>query len=175
MLVTSLIFIKQSLIKIDFPAAPNLEALLTLQHTQETMATPIFSIYAVDYDGGAIVHFSHMDMFTSFFEATKKAVEMSVGLAREFVIVPELMKVQAHSFLVPECAGGIYRFSKTNPSRILGFSEICLKNCFHVVNGRFHFKQMMTASPVLRQTLYLDSVLFPDFTLAFPLSSPVFA
>jgi hypothetical protein len=136
----------------------------------------VFSIYSVDYDGndfvGAsasshakspkIIQFTLADSRTTFFSAIKQAVEMSVGLQREFVVVPEL-------------SNGIDRFSKTNPNRLLDFHEICLKNCFHVKGGRFHFKQTMTASPVLRKQLFLDSVLFPGFSLAFPLASPMLA
>jgi hypothetical protein len=123
---------------------------------------PIFSIYAVDYDQDKIIQFTMIDSQTSFFSATKTAVEMSTGLGREFVVVSEL-------------SNGIDRFSKTNPNRLLSFNEICLKNCFHVKGGRFHFQKMMMASPVLRQTLYLDSILFPGFALTFPRPAPMFA
>jgi hypothetical protein len=131
----------------------------------------IFSIYAVDYDGDRIIQFTLQDSQTSFFSAIKTAVDMSVGLEREFVVVNEL-------------SNGIDRFSKTNhrsesgdshPNRSLDFREICLKNCYHAKAGRFHFQKMMMASPVLRQTLYLDSILFPGFALTFPRAAPMFA
>jgi hypothetical protein len=130
---------------------------------------PIFSIYSVDYDHDKIIQFTLIDSQTSFFSATKTAVEMSVGLGREFVVVNEL-------------SNGIDRFSKTNhrtesgdsnPNRLLSFNEMCVKNCYHVKAGRFHFQKMMMASPALRQTLYLDSILFPGFVLTHP--APMFA
>ena len=131
---------------------------------QATMAglIPIFSIYCVDYDQDKIIQFTLVDSQTSFFSATKTAVDMSVALSREFVVVGEL-------------SNGIDRFSKTNPNRLLSFHEICLKNCYHVKEGRFHLQKMMMASPVLRQTLYMDSVLFPGFTLSFPRPTAMFA
>ena len=119
---------------------------------------PIFSIYAVDYDCDKIIQFTLTDAQTSFFGAIKTAVDMSTGLSREYVVVSEL-------------SNGIDRFSKTNPNRLLEFREICLKNCFHVKGDRFHFKNMIMASSVLRKTLYLDSVLFPGFALSFPVSA----
>jgi hypothetical protein len=134
----------------------------------------------VDYDGDRIIQFTMIDSQTSFFSATKTAVEMSVGLGREFVVVSELMMprgLHSHpsSLHSSELSNGIVRFSKTNPNRLLSFNEICLKNCFHVKGGRFHFQKMMMASPVLRQTLYLDSILFPGFALTFPRPAPMFA
>ncbi len=123
---------------------------------------PIYSIYSVDKDGANIIRFTLMDSQSSFFSATKTAVDMSIGLKREFVVVSEL-------------SNGIDRFSKTNlrtesgdsnPTRALNFHEMCLKNCFHVKEGRFHFMKMMMASPVLRQHLYLDSLLFPGLTIS---------
>jgi hypothetical protein len=108
------------------------------------MTTPIFSIYAVDYDNGLVIQFSHTHQSDSFFSAMKTAVEMSEGLCREFVVVSEL-------------TDGTNRFSKTNPKRVLQFNEICLKNCYHVKEGRFHFKKFMIASPVLFQHLFMNS------------------
>lgn len=122
------------------------------------MATHIFSIYTVDTEQtGERIGFTLVNYNTSFFQAIKTAVEMNTNLHREFVVVPEVLFPTGQ------------RVSKRNHNRLLQFSELCVKECYHVADGRFHFKKQMLASAALRNTLFLPSVLFPGLAVGLTL------
>ena len=118
--------------------------------------TTIFTIYAIDKEQtGGIIEFTLMNYEKSFFSSVKIAVEMNTSFGREFVVVPETLLPNGQ------------RVSKRNHNRILQFSELCVKECYHVVDGRFHFKKEMIASVSLRNVLFIPSVLFPGLTIGF--------
>lgn len=101
---------------------------------------PIFTIYAVNMEteGKNIKDFSFVDCDMSFFNMIKKAVKYSELELRDFVVTPEM--VDSSNPQAP------FRVSKRNIHRVINDIEICVKDCFLVSKGRFHFKKCLVAT-----------------------------